>query len=165
MPRKKGINAKPVIPYDIVEEWIDMHIEDESDFILNGVTYIWKALKVAYPVYSRKSIVNAVHEYYHLHNIDTRLCNILTIINESEHALECYKKKYGPCFKPKVCKRPSAEREKISQNSPRYWKGKTMSEEHKAKIRESAKKTWEKRRKMLEDKYQKENNDDLRNLP
>lgn len=150
MPRKKGINAKPVIPYDIVEEWIDMHIEDEADFILNGVTYIWKALKAAYPIYSRKSIVNAVHEYYHLHNINTRLCNILTIINESEHAVECYKKKYGVCFKPKVCRRPASEREKISAHSSRYWKGKTMSEEHKQKIREACKKTWEKRRKMLE---------------
>lgn len=166
MPRKKGINAKPVIPYDVVEEWIDMHVEDESDFILNGVTYIWKALKAAYPIYSRKSIVNAVHEYYRNHNLDTRLCNVLTIVNESEHAIDCYLKKYGHTFKKKVYKRSEEERKRISENSPRYWKGKKMSEEQKEKIRESLKKVWEKRRAMLvENKYPKENNNDLRNLP
>ena len=166
MPRKKGINVKPVIPYDVVEEWIDMHIEDESDFILNGVTYIWKSIWAVMPQYTRKSVIDAVHEYYRNHNLDTRLCNVLTIINESEHALESYKKKYGHTFKKKVYKRSEEERKRISANSPRYWKGKKMSDEQKEKIRQSLKKVWEKRRAMLEDiDITKENNNDLRNLP
>ena len=166
MPRKKGINVKPVIPYDVVEEWIDMHIEDESDFILNGVTYIWKSIWAVMPQYTRKSVIDAVHEYYRNHNLDTRLCNVLTIINESEHALESYKKKYGHTFKKKVYKRSEEERKRISANSPRYWKGKKLSDEQKEKIRQSLKKVWEKRRAMLEDiDITKENNNDLRNLP
>ena len=166
MPRKKGINVKPVIPYDVVEEWIDMHIEDESDFILNGVTYIWKSIWAVMPQYTRKSVIDAVHEYYRNHNLDTRLCNVLTIINESEHAIDCYLKKYGNTFKKKVYKRSEEERKRISANSPRYWKGKKLSEEQKEKIRQSLKKVWEKRRAMLEDiDITKENNNDLRNLP
>lgn len=166
MPRKKGINVKPVIPYDVVEEWIDMHIEDESDFILNGVTYIWKSIWAVMPQYTRKSVIDAVHEYYRNHNLDTRLCNVLTIINESEHAIDCYLKKYGHTFKKKVYKRSEEERKRISANSPRYWKGKKLSEEQKEKIRQSLKKVWEKRRKMLADiDITKENNNDLRNLP
>ena len=166
MPRKKGINVKPVIPYDVVEEWIDMHIEDESDFILNGVTYIWKSIWAVMPQYTRKSVVDAVHEYYRNHNLDTRLCNVLTIVNESEHAIDCYLKKYGHTFKKKVYKRSEEERKRISANSPRYWKGKKMSDEQKEKIRQSLKKVWEKRRAMLEDiDITKENNNDLRNLP
>lgn len=165
MPIRKGTAVKPRIKYDIVEEWIDMHIADESDFILNGVTYIWKSIWAAMPQYTRKSVMDAVHEYYRNHNLDTRLCNVLTIVNESEHAIDCYIKKYGHTFKKKVYKRSEEERKRISANSPRYWKGKKMSEEQKEKIRQSLKKVWEKRRKMVEDKYQKENNDDLRNLP
>ena len=166
MPRKKGIPVKPRIKYDIVEEWIDSHIEDESDYILNGLTYIWKSIWAAMPQYTRQSVMDAVHEYYRNHDLDTRLCNVLTIVNESEHAIDCYLKKYGHTFKKKVYKRSEEERKRISENSPRYWKGKKMSEEQKEKIRASIKKVWEKRRAMLdENKYPKENNNDLRNLP
>lgn len=165
MPRRKGINVKPRIEYDLVEEWIDSHIEDESDYILNGLTFIWKSIWAAYSKYSRQSVIDAVHAYYREHNIDTRLCNILTIVNQTEHAVECYRQKYGHTFKKHVFKRSEEERKRISENSPHYWKGKKMSEEQKEKIRQAAKKVWERRRALLdEDKYRKENNNDLRNL-
>lgn len=137
-------NKMPVIDYSLVEEFIDLRVEEEPDYMINGIYRIVDEIKKHYPKYSKCSIDQQVHEYYREHNMAT---NIYNIVFSQEIARDAWVKKYKVLMDERaerLRKKPKSKfsdetRAKISQSLKDYYHNRMTDDERVRKAKKVSK--------------------------
>lgn len=136
---------RPSLPYDELEEYLDLRLEEDPQFLLHGFTWLCKHVKKHFlePFgsgsrfkYNSKQVPDAVETYMESRGWareKVRNFNIVTANMSREHNYKPYKKR-----EPRVYKMPEEQRKRISE----FMKGRPKSLEHRQKISEGLRKRY-----------------------